>query len=361
MNRPFSFRFFIIFAVLAVALVGFMDWKMFGSSSIEPENQATMAIQALNEPVMAEIEPAAGSESGMLSEIPEPVLVLPTNGSEYFEALLDSEEAENEPLEQTGQAIIRPAAQVQPAAVSGSPKIAIIIDDVGMNIGGSEEAVALPAPLTIAILPYAERAQHFADEAKGNGQEIIIHTPMEAMNPDVDLGSLSLLTTQTDEEFRSELEKVFGSFSGYAGINNHMGSKLTQDSSAMKRLMGALKERGLFFVDSRTIAASVAAQSAQDAGVPFASRDVFLDHEDTPEFVHAALQRLERTARENGSAIAIGHPKQATLQGLKTWIPDAKARGFEFVPVSALLKRPSAQPQDLGAVMPAPAQSQPPG
>lgn len=363
MNRPFSFRFFIVFAILAIGLVAFMDWKMFGSSSVGPGDQASMAIQSLSQPVMVEIEPAAGIEGDYFAEIPEPVLVLPASGDAYFEADISDEtgvEEAREPIGEKSPAVDSRRPVIMPQ-VSGSPKIAIIIDDVGMNLKGSEEAVALPAPLTIAILPYAEQARHFADEARENGQEIIIHTPMEAMSTDVDLGSMSLLTTQTDEEFKNELNMIFGSFDGYVGINNHMGSKLTQDSSAMKRVMAALKERGLFFIDSRTIAESVAGQTAQDAGVPFASRDVFLDHEDTPEFVHAALQRLERTAKEKGSAIAIGHPKKATLEGLRSWIPEAQARGFEFVPVSKLLIRPSVQPQDLGAVMPAPVQSQPPG
>ena len=372
MSGPFRLRFFVIFAVLAIALVAFLDWKMFGSTGLH-DNQATLAIQALSEPVVAAVEPAAGAQEPEIAETFEPaddpLIVMPESGEAFFDA--DPTEAQTEitrtqeedESETAGdQIVITPGPMTPPAGnVAVNPKISIIIDDVGMNIEGSEETLDLPAPVTVAILPYAEKAGYFAQEAKEKGHEIIIHTPMEAMSADVDLGGLSLLTTQSDEEFQAELEKIFASFEGYVGINNHMGSKLTQDSGAMTRLMAALKKRGLFFVDSKTIHTSVAAQTADSSGVPYASRDVFLDHEETPEFVHSALQKLERVASEQGSAIAIGHPKGVTLEGLRAWMPQAPARGFEFVPVRARIRKPSQPVQDLGAAQPVPTQVLPRG
>lgn len=364
MNRPFRIRFFILFIFLSAALVAFLDWQMFRDSA-DTSSQAEEAIEALIRPTVVEIEPASGSdEEYETAQYQEPILVMPDEGGEYFEEIIPEpvqEEVVNE------QKHIKPAPMTGPAVVPGHPKISVIIDDIGMNISGSKEAVSLPAPLTIAILPYAEKAQEFASMAKEHGHELIIHTPMEAMSADVGLGSLALTSSLSEEEFQNEFDKILASFDGYVGINNHMGSKLTQDKEAMGRVMAKLKSHHLFFVDSRTIHTSVAAETAAEYGLPYAKRDVFLDHEDTAEYTQEALQKLERIATEKGSAIAIGHPKQVTIDALQVWIPDAKARGFEFVPVSALLRKEEPKkaavitPQSLGSAVPAQAQSQPPG
>ncbi len=253
----------------------------------------------------------------------------------------------------------------QPQHTGPKPKIALIIDDIGMRLSGSRRAVNLPVPVTLAFLPYADAAPDLAKAAKEKGHELIIHIPMEAMQPTVSLGGMGLTSDMEEEAFHQRLEDIFASFDGYVGANNHMGSKLTQDSAAMARLMGALKERNLFFVDSKTISSSVAARTARQAGLAHASRDVFLDHEDTPDFVRTALQKLENTARTKGHAIAIGHPKPVTLEVLEDWIPLAKARGFDFVPVSEVLNRPQEETNlmasDLNEIVPAAGpQTQPP-
>lgn len=147
----------------------------------------------------------------------------------------------------------------------------------------------------------------------------------------------------SDADIDAMLEKAFASFKGYVGLNNHMGSRLTKDKHAMQRVMAKLKERGLLFVDSKTIGSSVASQSAAEAGLKYGDRDVFLDHQDTPEFVHAALRQTERVASKKGYAIAIGHPKDSTINALKEWLPGLKARGFELVPVSAVVHKAKQQ------------------
>ncbi|MFP4312982.1 MAG: divergent polysaccharide deacetylase family protein [Alphaproteobacteria bacterium] len=219
-------------------------------------------------------------------------------------------------------------------------KIAIIIDDMGVSRNYTQEVVDLPAPLTLAFLPYAERLETFTKPSMQKGHELIIHVPMEPMNPDLDLGPAGLTTDLDREAFLQRLdEDIFSSFEGYVGINNHMGSKLTQDEEAMNWLMPVLKERDLLFVDSKTIHTSVAAKTAHQYGVEYAERDVFLDHYDTLESVIAALDQLEKTAKRNGQAIAIGHPKKNTIEALKLWMPSIKERGLELVPVSALVQK----------------------
>lgn len=223
-----------------------------------------------------------------------------------------------------------------------SPKLAIIIDDMGLARGCTQDIIDLPAPLTLAFLPYAERLEEFTIPAKDKGHELIIHVPMEPMNSDLDLGPHGLRTGMDEENFKSVMQDyIFNVFDGYVGINNHMGSKLTQDKEAMGWVMEELSQRDLFFIDSKTIASSIAAKTAAQYNVPFAERDVFLDHYDTIESVRKALHQLELVAMDKGVGIAIGHPKAHTVKALQEWIPDAAARGFEFVPVSAVIHRPA--------------------
>lgn len=231
---------------------------------------------------------------------------------------------------------------IPPVRDGGGARIVIIIDDMGMNYSNTKAVMQLPGPLTLAFLPYAPHVDTLAQEALAQGHELMIHTPMEPMNGDLDVGPLALLKGMNDADFDNSLNKIFQSFDGYVGINNHMGSRLTQDEAAMNRVMDALKARDLFFVDSKTISTSIAAKVAAAHGLPYAERDVFLDHEDTPEFVMNALHRLERVAQERGYAIAIGHPKDNTIAGLKGWLAGLEARGFRLVPVSEVLTRPQA-------------------
>ncbi len=225
----------------------------------------------------------------------------------------------------------------------GMAKIAIIIDDVGVNLSGAKEVIALPAPLTMALLPYADHVDTLAQDAKNAGHELMIHMPMEPMNPDLDTGPIVLKTGYTSQEFDSMLDKALKSFDGYVGLNNHMGSKLTQDPESMRRLMDRLYKEGMLFVDSRTIASSVAEKTANDFLVPNLARDVFLDDDPSAEAVHKSLMKVEQVARKYGSVVAIGHPKTETIEALKAWIPTLAEKNMVLVPVTALVTDPAAQ------------------
>ncbi len=225
-----------------------------------------------------------------------------------------------------------------------TPKIVIIIDDVGMDRRHSEEVIGLPFPLTLAFLPYAPDVKSLVEEARRTGHEIMVHMPMEPMNPDLDTGGIVLRHDQSPEEFAQMLDEGLSAFDGYVGLNNHMGSRLTQDEAAMDRLMAELKTRGLLFVDSRTIASTVAFDVAAEHGVPHAERDVFLDHDASLEAVRASLRRLERIAISHGTAIAIGHPRAHTIEGLREWLPMLKEKGIMLVPVSNVVVTDPASP-----------------
>jgi polysaccharide deacetylase 2 family uncharacterized protein YibQ len=225
----------------------------------------------------------------------------------------------------------------EPEAITPA-KIAIIIDDMGPDRRRGFGIIKLDAPLTLAFLPYAERLPEMTKIAADRGHELMIHMPMEPENSKLDLGGIGLRNDMTQEQWSEELDKAFASFKGYAGLNNHMGSSLTQNQEAMDYVMTRLVEQGLYFVDSKTIASSVANDSAQKAGLKTANRDVFLDHEDNIEFVRDALVKLEETAKRKGHAIAIGHPKDVTIQGLNEWLPTLEAKGIELVHASELVR-----------------------
>src|SRR3990170_146825 len=172
-------------------------------------------------------------------------------------------------------------------------------------------------------------------QARRAGHELMLHVPMEPMSAAMDPGPNVLSGALPRAELLQRLAWGLDRFEGYVGINNHMGSRFTASPEGMALVMGALKERGLLFIDSLTAGNSVAGQLAARSGVPYAVRDVFLDNEPAdPAAIHRQLALLEETARERGYAIGIGHPHDGTVAALAQWIPEMQARGFALVPVS---------------------------
>ena len=188
------------------------------------------------------------------------------------------------------------------------------------------------------MMTYAEGLPALAASARRAGHELLVHMPMQPIDEAYDPGPNVLKTGLPDQELLGRIDWGLGRFEGYVGINNHMGSRFTTDADGMALLMTALKERGLMFLDSRTVRDSLGRAAAHGAEVPIASRDIFLDHERTPAFVSEQLQRLEEIALRRGYAVGIGHPHAVTLEALERWIPEARERGISFVPVTAIPK-----------------------
>lgn len=229
-----------------------------------------------------------------------------------------------------------PPVKVSPAPVSGKPRIAIVIDDVGLDLGGARRAIALPSAVTLSFIPYATRLLAQTKEAREAGHELLLHMPMQPMGA-ADPGPGALLVNLPQEELRRRLTHALASFTGFDGMNNHMGSRFTADTAGMEMVIDELKQRHLFFLDSRTSAQTVGAAVARRLGVPVVSRDVFLDDDMSAPAVHTQLEQTERVAQHKGYAVAIGHPHKATLQALEEWMPDAERRGFVFVPLNNLV------------------------
>lgn len=217
------------------------------------------------------------------------------------------------------------------------PRIGIVIDDLGLDRKRTERAMGLPAPVTLAFLPYGRRLVAETGRARASGHEILVHVPMEPEGRGADPGPNALLAGLPAGELRARLDWALTRFPGFVGINNHMGSKFTSDAAGMDVVAAELKARGLLFLDSRTAATAVAFERAQAAGVPSATRQVFLDRDPSRAAIDGELKRLEALARKYGAAIAIGHPHDATLDALDAWLPTLAAKGLQLAPVSALV------------------------
>ena len=218
------------------------------------------------------------------------------------------------------------------------PMIAIVIDDMGVNQLQSARAVnLLPYSVTMAYLPYARDIHLQVETAQKAGHEIILHMPMEPHSHTTNPGPYALHDHFDAQQVTTNLLHNLDRMDGFVGINNHMGSKFTENAELLKPVMEILKKRDLLFLDSRTSPLSKAGDIAAQYQVPSTSRDIFLDHVETPEFVRAALQKTEAVARRKGSAVAIGHPKAITIDALVEWIPEAERRGFQIVPMTTVL------------------------
>lgn len=223
-----------------------------------------------------------------------------------------------------------------PPDADSRPVIAVVLDDLGMNRRATAALNKLKAPLTLAFLPYAGDLARQTKSAAAAGHELVLHLPMEPEGDEWP-GPNALLSTLPAEIFRARLQSNLDRFEGYVGINNHMGSLLTTSRERMAVVMTELRRRDLLFLDSRTSAKSIAADEARRHGIPHAVRDVFIDHVIELEAIEKRLAQVERIAKLNGVAVAIGHPHAPTLQALRRWLPTLERRGFKLVPISTVV------------------------
>jgi len=231
------------------------------------------------------------------------------------------------------------AAHAEPARTTASKAyLTLIIDDLGQNLPRDRRVLALPGPVTTAIMPDTPHATEFAREAHRAGKIVILHMPMDpatgpyAWHPEVALTELA-----------RRLDAALAKVPYAAGINNHMGSRMTAQRQPMAWLMGELQQRHLFFVDSRTSAATVAAAQAQAQGLAHVSRDVFLDDVRTTEAITAQLQEGVALARRQGSAVLIGHPYPQTLAVLEREMPRLRSQGIELITLQQMIGERSNQ------------------
>jgi len=232
---------------------------------------------------------------------------------------------------------------ISPPPSEGQTVIAIVIDDVGLDRPRTLKMINLKGPLTLSLMTYADGLPGLVDLARKGGHEVMAHLPMEPVSPKENPGKGALLVSMDDVTIRRTLAADLDGWSGYVGINNHMGSKFTKDQRRMTVVMEELKARGLMWLDSKTIGDSAGPAAAKAVGVPYLERDVFLDNVETVEAVTAQLELLAAAAKTRGSAIGIGHPHDATHAALTKWLPQLAQRGIVLVPVTEILKRRGAK------------------
>jgi uncharacterized protein len=234
-----------------------------------------------------------------------------------------------------------PAAPVTPPTPrrvpSNEAKLAILLDDLGSDRAAADEIFAMPYPLTISVLPEHAHSVEIAKEAERRGYQVMLHLPMQSVGKE-QAEPQELHSGMPAAQVSTLVDQFLAELPGVTGVNNHQGSQATSDTALMRELMPVLRERGLFYVDSRTTAATVAYDAARQDGVPAAFRNVpFLDDVEHKAAIEKQIELAVRGAREKGEAIAIGHPHPATLQALREMLPKAQAQGVTLVFVSDLV------------------------
>jgi hypothetical protein len=217
----------------------------------------------------------------------------------------------------------------------------IVIDDLGGDLEAARKLLVLPYPLTFSVLPHLRYSQTTAEEAHRAGREVMLHLPMEALPESHAFpGEGNIHTGMSAAEVERVVENDLAAVPFAAGANNHMGSRATQSAPLMAEVMNALGEHHLYFIDSRTTAASVALEEARRHGLPAFYRAVFLDDTETVPYTLGQLREFRRAVEEQGAALAIGHPHATTIAALTKYLPELDAADIELVKASELVHLP---------------------
>ena len=230
-----------------------------------------------------------------------------------------------------------PPISVKPRPGLLKPKIVLVIDDIGNNLNYQKQLQSLGNRVTYAILPGLRYSKRFAQMGRTTGAEVILHLPLETV--DGIYPGPGLITDGMEEPaVKKMLAQNIASVPDPAGVNNHMGSRGTADPRLMNIILRDLKDRGLFFLDSRTTTESVAFKVGKTIGLPVLRRDVFLDNEDNADYIYPKIAELKALARKRGSAVGIGHYRYNTLVILAEEIPRLERDGFEIHSLSELIE-----------------------
>ena len=216
--------------------------------------------------------------------------------------------------------------------------ITLINDDLGNNADHGVEAIHLPGNLTYALLPNTPFATVLAELAHEKGRQVILHLPMQSEHHE-NLGPNGLLETMPEAEYKWNVVSALDSVPHVTGLNNHMGSLLTQKEEPMKWLMSVLQDRNLIFLDSRTTKKTVAQQTAEAMGVQSLRRDVFIDNDREPGAMQQQLDELVNKAKKQGYATGIAHPYPETISFLREQLPLLEEKGVKLVPLSDLVRK----------------------
>lgn len=264
-----------------------------------------------------------------LSLLPEPFRTAPSEGHPLVTPVLPS----------GGSAIPtwrRFAVTPQPA--NGRPIICIVVDDLGVMHKGTERIVAMPGPLTLSWFPFASNLAEQVAGGAARGHEATLHMPMQSFsNSTYQTGPDPLRIDLPPAENIARLRAAIAAVPNVVGLNNHMGSVATHDAALMELVAHETREHSMLFLDSLTIGGSQGWRQAEAAGVPTASRDIFIDDKNNAHLIQEQLAQIERSARTHGHVIAIGHPRPLTVDALEGWLPTLPQKGFVLWPLAATI------------------------
>ncbi len=218
------------------------------------------------------------------------------------------------------------------AGLRSSPQLALIIDDGGYNMENFKEMLGIGKPITYAILPFTPHAREAALLAHREGSEVMLHLPMEPHNGEqYALEKDTVRIGMESRQVQKILEDALKQVPHVRGINNHMGSKATEDPQVMEALMQVLKKEGLYFIDSNTSFQTLGPEMARKAGVASRRNDQFIDREKKIEAIKNAIRLAMRKAKQEGRAVAIGHPHPLTARAIKEMISEIEKEGIRLV------------------------------
>jgi len=260
----------------------------------------------------------------------------PTTTNEIELEVIESEEITYD-SEQYTDLIVNDLASSE-EEIDFSPKVAFIIDDLGYETEVAKKIMELEFPIALSILPFLQYSEFIAEEGKKNNKEIMLHLPMEPNNSDADPGPGAIKSYMSEEEIRQAVRDCILNFPYIIGVNNHMGSKITENREIMEIVLEEIKGYNLFFIDSITTKDSIAYEVAQEMEIKSAVRSVFLDNENDMEYIKGQMLEVQETALREEEVIAIGHSRINTFYVLKRMVPELIKAGIEIVPVSELVK-----------------------
>lgn len=223
--------------------------------------------------------------------------------------------------------------------------LALILDDVGYNLAALRRVLALSVPVAISVLPGTPHAGKSARLAHQAGQVVMLHLPMQPEDPSLQMNDTFLLAGMSEDALRDTFLHDLAQVPYVEGVNNHMGSKLTQLEAPMRQVMRQCRQQGLFFVDSKTSNHSVAARVAKNTGLPWASRQIFLDHIMTPEAMDKAWQQARACVKKGRRCIIIAHPRAASVAFLEAHL--TKEDAGMMVSIKQLLRSSPKRAQVL--------------
>jgi len=342
-SAPINFKPIAALSVIALLMIGFIYWSEHSTvpakRAPEPVKQAAAPAKKLPAPEKREAVPVKKAPPvKQKAAAPTRIAKIRQSASSIFvkPAVPDKVVVRPPVIERIEKKRVVPIPPVM--TVRKRPKVAIVIDDFGYNMNNVEAFFDIGMPITMAVLPQQRYSHRIAERARSRGYEVILHLPLESWRPEAKEETDTIRSGMSESEIIAMLKKEIADVPGLSGVNNHQGSKATEDKQVMTDVMEYLKKKGLYFCDSFTTAKSVCPEVASEVGIKFARRNKFIDNDNNAAAIERQLAELKTMAFARGKAIAIGHDRKTTVAVLAKVMPEMAKEGIEFVYLSEMVK-----------------------